>query len=316
METAPQSKNVSVLVPLDGSILAEHAIPYGRALAGPEGQVVFLEVIPEPEPIRGLLGDLIVNAEEAGEMYEEETITRLSETADRWKPVAGEVQIETRQGAPVEQILKFAQEQSCTYIVMASHGKGALKRLAFGSVADEIARTSPIPVLMIHTGGEEPTIEAVSIKRLILPLDGSELAKAAIPVAIDVGTRLKAPAVVVQAITPEVIATTYPGTESYYAADVYDELITQQENAAKAEMAQEAETLTKAGVDATPLVLIGSIGEAIESIIQDGDIIIMTSHGRTGIKRFVLGSVAERLIRSGVAPVLLVPAPGRSEANS
>ena len=85
METAPQSKNVSVLVPLDGSFLAEHAIPYARALAGPEGQVVFLEVIPEPEPIRGLLGDLIVNAEEAGEMYEEETITRLSETADRWK---------------------------------------------------------------------------------------------------------------------------------------------------------------------------------------------------------------------------------------
>jgi nucleotide-binding universal stress UspA family protein len=315
METAPQSNSVSVLVPLDGSYLAEHAIPYGRALAGQEGQVVFLEVMPEPEPIRGLLGDLIVNAEEAGKMYEEESITRLSDTAERWKQVAGEVQIETRQGAPTEQILKFAQEQNCDYIVMASHGKGALHRLAFGSVADEVARTSPTPVLMIHTGGEEPTIEAVSIKRLILPMDGSELAKAAIPVAIDIGKRLKAPAVVVQAITPDVVATTYPGTEAYYAADVYDELITQQENAAKAEMAQEAETLTKAGVDATASVLIGSVGEAIESVTAPGDIIIMTSHGRTGIKRFVLGSVAERLIRSGVAPVLLVPAPGRSEAN-
>ena len=195
---------------------------------------------------------------------------------------------------------------------MASHGKGAIKRLAFGSVADEIARTSPIPVLVIHTGGEEPTIEAVAIKRLLLPLDGSELAKAAIPVAIDVGTRLKTPAVVVQAITPEVIATTYPGSESYYAADVYDDLLTQQRTA-KTEMAQEAETLTKAGVEAMALALIGSIGEAIESIIQDGDIILMTSHGRTGIRRFVLGSVAERSVLR-VAPVLLVPAPGRSES--
>jgi nucleotide-binding universal stress UspA family protein len=316
METAPLPTKGSVLVPLDGSYLAEHAIPYGRALAGPKGKVTFLEAIPEPEAIRGLMGNLIVDEEDAGKMYVDETMTRLSETAGRWKPVAGEVQLEVRHGASVEQILTFAREQGCAYIVMASHGKGALKRLAFGSVADEIARTSPIPVLMIHTGGEEPKIEGVSIKRLILPLDGSELAKAAIPVAIDIGTRLKVPAVTVQAITPEVIATTYPGTESYYAADVYDELITQQENAANAEMAQEAKTLTKAGVDATPLVLIGSIGEAIESTTKPGDLIIMTSHGRTGFKRFVLGSVAERLIRSGVAPVLLVPAPGRTEVSS
>jgi nucleotide-binding universal stress UspA family protein len=316
METAPHSTKGAVLVPLDGSYLAEHAIPYGRALAGPEGQLIFLEVIPEPEPIRGLMGNLIVNEEDAGEMYVNETISRLSETADRWKPVAGEVQLEVRNGAAVEQILTFAQEQGCAYIAMATHGHGALKRLAFGNVADEIARTSPIPVLMIHTGGEEPKIEGVSIKRLILPLDGSELAKAAIPVAIDIGKRLKASAIVIQAVTPEVIATTYPGTEAYYAADVYDELISQQENAAKAELTPEAETLTKAGVEASVVVLIGSVGEAIESTAEPGDLIIMTSHGRTGIKRFVLGSVAERLIRSGVAPVLLVPAPGRTEASS
>jgi len=316
METAPDSTKGSVLVPLDGSYLAEHAIPYGRALAGPKGRVTFLEVIPEPEAIRGLMGNLIVNEEEAGKMYVVETMTRLSETAERWKPVAGEVQLEVRHGASVEQILTFAREQGCAYVVMASHGKGALKRLAFGSVADEIARTSPIPVLMIHTGGEEPAIEGVSIKRLLLPLDGSELAKAAIPVAIEIGKRLNAPAVLIQAVTPEVIATTYPGTEAYYAADVYDELISQQENAAKAELTPEAETLSKAGVEATVVVLIGSVGEAIESTTEPGDLIIMTSHGRTGIKRFVLGSVAERLIRSGVAPVLLVPAPGRTEASA
>jgi nucleotide-binding universal stress UspA family protein len=314
MDTPSQSSEISVLIPLDGSPLAEHAIPFGRALAGPGGTVVFLEVMPEPEPIRGLLGDLIVNAEEAGEMLEEETITRLDETAGRWEAVAGDVQLETRQGAPAEQMLKFAQEQDCRYIAMASHGKGALQRLAFGSVADQVARTSPIPVLMIHTEGKKPAIEAISIKRLILPMDGSELAKAAIPVAIDIGKRLKTPALVMQAVTPEVIATTYPGTESYYAADIYDELITQQENTAKDELAPATEKLTKAGVEATAQVLIGSVGEAIESVVQLGDIIIMTSHGRTGIKRFVLGSVAERLIRSGVAPVLLVPAPGRSEA--
>jgi nucleotide-binding universal stress UspA family protein len=314
MDTPSQSLSTSVLVPLDGSHLAEHAIPYGRALAGPSGKVIFLEVIPRAEAIRGPMGDLIVNEEEAGEMYVDETNTRLSETSDRWKPVAGEVQIKVRHGATTEQILKFAQEQGCAYIVMASHGKGALKRLAFGSVADEVARTSPVPVLMIHTDGKEAAIEAVSISRLILPMDGSELAKAAVPVAIDIGTRLKTPAHVMQAVTPEVIATTYPGTEAYYAADIYDELITQQENTAKDELAPEADKLTKAGVEATTQVLIGSVGEAIESLVQPGDIIIMTSHGRTGIKRFVLGSVAERLIRSGVAPVLLVPAPGRSEA--
>jgi nucleotide-binding universal stress UspA family protein len=314
MESPAQSKNVSILVPLDGSYLAEHAIPYGRAIAGPEGRLIFLEVLPAPEPIRGPLGDQIVDAEQAGDMLVDEANTRLSETTNRWRPVSGEVEVETRHGSPIDQILKFAKDQGSAYIVMASHGKGALRRLAFGSVADEIARNSPIPVLLIHTGGEEPAIEAVTIKRLILPMDGSELSQAAIPVAIDVGSRLKSPAIVLQAVTPEVIATTYPGTEAYYASDVYDELITQQENAAKEEMAQESAKLTKVGIEATPMVLVGSIVEAIQRVVEPGDIIIMTSHGRTGIRRFVLGSVAERLTRSGVAPVLLVPAPGRNEA--
>jgi nucleotide-binding universal stress UspA family protein len=314
METTPQDANVSVLVPLDGSHLAEHAIPLGRALAGPEGEVAFLEVLPTPEPIRGLLGDLVVSAEDAGEMYEEEARTRLTDAAERWKSVVGQVSVETRTGEPVDQILSFATEKGFSYIAMASHGKGALERLAFGSVADEISRTSPIPVLMIHPKGEAPAITPATIKRLIVPLDGSELAKAALPVVIDIAKRLKVPVITMQAITPEILATAYPATEGYYAADIYDELISQQEEQGKAEMEQEAERLKQAGIEATPMVLVGSAVDAVERIAEPGDIIVMTSHGRTGIRRFVLGSVAERLIRSGPAPVLLVPAPGRSEA--
>jgi nucleotide-binding universal stress UspA family protein len=314
METPAQSTNVSVLAPLDGSYLAEHAIPYGKAVAGPRGRLILLEVVHGPEPIRGLLGDTIVDAQHAGEVFDIEARTRLADAAERWKPVVGEVQIETRQGNPTAQIIAFAEEQHCNYIAMASHGKGALHRLAFGSVTDEVARTSPVPVLIVHPKSEKPTIEAKVIKRMILPMDGSKLAEAALPVAIDLGKRLNLPAVVVRAITPEAIATMYPGTEAFYAADVYDDIITQQEKEAKAEVEAEAAKLVQAGVEAKPRVLIGSAVDAIENIVEPGDIVVMTSHGRTGIKRLVLGSVAEQLIRSAIAPVVLVPAPGRKEA--
>jgi nucleotide-binding universal stress UspA family protein len=307
----PQAK---VLVTFDGSPIAEQAIPYGRAIAGSDGQVIILEVLPEAEPMRGLLGDTIASAEEVSEIFDTETSSELTALRDSWKPVVGDLHTQTIVGDPKEQIVKFAVENGIRYIVMASRGHGAVRRLVFGSVADAVARSSPLPVLVVHPKEDKAEPKTLTFSRLIVPLDGSELARAALPVAAELGKRLGLSVLLLHAIDPNFIASAYPGTEAYYTAELYDQLISEQEDLAQKDLVEVAAYLKQANVEASWVVMNGGPIDSIEQQVKEGDLIVMTSHGRSGLKRWVMGSTAERLIRTGPVPVLLVPAPGRDEA--
>jgi nucleotide-binding universal stress UspA family protein len=304
-----------VLVPFDGSLFAEHAIPYGRAVAGKEGQIIVLEVLPEPEPMRGLLGDTVASAEEVTEIFDTETRARMASLLEKWKPIVGDFDTKAATGDPKEQIVKYAVDHACDYIVVASRGKGAMRRFFFGSVADAVARTSPLPVLIFRPDDEKFEPVAATATRLIVPLDGSDLARAALSVVADLANHLGVPALLLHALDMNVVASAYQGSEVYYSAELYDDMINEQKSAAEAELGSAAEELKKSGVETSWIIINGGAVPAIEQQLQYGDIIVMTSHGRSGIKRWVMGSVAERLVRTGPVPVMLVPAPGREEAE-
>ncbi|MFL5758272.1 MAG: universal stress protein [Thermomicrobiales bacterium] len=308
------SNDAKVLVPLDGSTNAEQAIPYGRAIAGKSGQVTLLKVLPKAEATRGLLGETAAAAWEVDETPNTELRTEMSETTAQSK-LAAELHTATATGDPKAQIVKFAQDNGYDYIVMASRGRGAVGRFIYGSVADAVARTTPVPVLIVHPKENESRGDTVAIDRLVVPLDGSDLARAALPVATELGRRLKLPTLLVHAIDPNFVATANPGTEAYYTADVYDQLVGELEDSAQKDLVAAAATLNEAGVEASWVVVNGGAIDSIEQRLKDGDVIIMTSHGRSGLKRWVMGSVSERLVRTGPAPVMLVPAPGRDEAE-
>src|SRR5262249_52715941 len=135
MSSAPTLNRL--LVPLDGSEFAEQAIPYAAAIAGSSGRLILLRVLPGAEPARDLLGTMAVAENETRDPAAHEARTALEATAAKWSVILTSTPgLEVASGDPASQISRTAERLECDLIVSASHGRGAVKRLAFGSVAD------------------------------------------------------------------------------------------------------------------------------------------------------------------------------------
>jgi nucleotide-binding universal stress UspA family protein len=311
-----QAQADTVLVPLDGSALAEQVLPYARALAGPGGEVVLLQVVPDPEPIRGLLGNIVAGPDEVLDRYKEAARSYLAGAAKH----LGEG-VTTRSvvvaGYAEEQIVAVATAQNIGLIALASHGRGAVGRWVFGSVADKVARTSPVPVLIVHPRHEEEAPAPVAIARLVVPLDGSDLAEAALPVAAAYARRLRVPVHLLRAVDMAALLPPLspgPVPEFPVTPDLYDQIYGDVQAEAERSLAGAAAQLEQAGATVTKRVLVGPVVPSIADAAEPGDLLILTSHGRGGVERWLLGSVAERLIRTSPTPVILVPAAPRTAA--
>lgn len=305
-----------IVVPLDGSPMAEQAIAYAAAIAGTTGEIIFLHVVPEPEPLRSLFGGQIASAEEVLGMAKETGAALMTETVGRWQAalqVEPQIRIET--GDPAEAVLDVVNSTGATLLALASHGRGAAGRVAFGSVADRLARTSPVPVLITHpVADQEGEPKAAIINRLVVTLDGSETANEALPVADTIARETGASVLLVSAVNPSAVMLPSPVGASYYPEELYTEIAEDMNKAAKESLDQAAGDLS--GLDVSQTIIEGPAGAAVQSVIQPGDLVVMTSHGRSGFKRWLLGSVSEKLIRSGAAPVVLVPSKSRVAAHS
>jgi nucleotide-binding universal stress UspA family protein len=200
-------------------------------------------------------------------------------------------------------------------IAMASHGRGMTGRLAFGSVADRIARCSAVPVLIVRPGAEAPGEPAtIDIRRIVVPLDGSEVSTEALPVAVALARSTGAPVRLIQTVYPSAVLLRSSVGTSYYPREFLRDFANALTTSA-AETLQQAESdVTAERVSVTRVVAEGAPAAAIEPDIEDGDLIVMTSHGRSGLRRWLLSSVAEKQIRSGKVPVVLVPAKSRVDA--
>jgi nucleotide-binding universal stress UspA family protein len=142
--------------------------------------------------------------------------------------------------------------------------------------------------------------------RLVVPLDGSDFAEEALAHARELATRLDVPIQLVRSVDPAAMtgigATLGVGLD--YAA--VDELIDEEETDAKTYIDSTVATLTGEGFNTTGVVLRGTAAAAIISASQDGDLVVMASHGRSGVRRWFLGSVAEEVVRRSDVPVLLI----------
>jgi nucleotide-binding universal stress UspA family protein len=310
-----------VLVPLDGSLLAERAIPVAAALAGSEGAITFMHVVPDPEPLRGIFGSMLATSDDVLRMERETATVMIEEIARRWKGVLSqEPSIHVTPGDPAEMILRAVRDVGATMIAIASHGRGMAGRLAFGSVADRIARSSEVPVLIVHPDEEDESVQIeaqlAEIRRILVPLDGSETAAQALPVATDLAQSSGASVHLVQAVNPSAMLLPSPVGAAHYPAELYQEVADEMKTSAKETLSTAESDISSGGVDVTQVVVEGPAVAAIESEVKEGDLIVMTSHGRGGFRRWLLGSVSEKLIRSGAAPVVLVPSAERVAAGN
>jgi nucleotide-binding universal stress UspA family protein len=215
-------------------------------------------------------------------------------------------------GDPSEEILKAVAAQGADLVAMSTHGRGAIRRAIFGSVADRVSRASPVPVLLARF--EKRARVSADIRRLVVPLDGSDLAEGALPVTVELARRSHVPVHLVQAVNLDATLGSMggPGVPAVAASpEVNEDVAGDVQRAGEDYLKGVASRLEEQGVITTWAVHHGPPPAAIADACGTGDLIVLTSHGRGGVGRWLLGSVAEQLVREAPAPVVLVPAPDR-----
>jgi nucleotide-binding universal stress UspA family protein len=309
MNSEPSGGPRRILVPIDFSTASERAIGYACSLAQPGDEILLLHVIPGQDPDSSVVppparrDEIQQLARQAAEGACHDLVQRLkvpAEVALASETVAGEADREI----PLQAIVNDAD-----LIVMATHGRGAAGRLAFGSVADGVARNATVPVLLLRArpdaGKEHPAV----VKRVVVPLDGSEPAAQALPVAASLAKELDASIflISIQEINPAVLM---PSPIAMGA--IYDEYETYAEQELAQMLQAAAAPLQAAGITIEWGVYGGPVAPTIAGLVHEDDIVVMTSHGRSGLQRWLMGSVAEHLVRHAPAPVMVVPTTERA----
>ena len=289
----------TILVALDGSPAAESVLPFvttiGRAT---RARLILIAAVAEREGWRGGNGD---DDNLGARAY-------LDSIRERLAP-AIEAPIEARvvNAPPAQAILDAADETDADLIAMTMHGRTGLKDWLLGGTATKIVHASRRPVLVVRPKDRPGASEqAPALQTILVPLDASELSRSALPFAEDLAKALGASLVVMHAIVPTAIA--YPGAEP---VAIPQSVITDIEASAHAFVRGIVGELTARGLKAKPVVLTGPAAEAIvEAAEAEGaDLIVMSTHGRSGVQRLLLGSVAEPVVRRSPVPVTLVPPP-------
>jgi nucleotide-binding universal stress UspA family protein len=293
-----------IVVPVDGSALADQAIAYAATVARPGDEVTLLHVAPQPEPQQDRYGRPLPMTDDELERLDEQARGVAAHSAQLWKAVLPSPRIVMERGDPAEHIL--AAGSDADLIVMASHGRGALGRWRYGSVTDRIARSSNVPVMVIRPQDAYEAFGAAPIHRFVVPLDGSPLAATALPLASRLAKRMHKQLHLVRVTPGTMIPVASMGAP--VAESVIKEATVAAEHEAARSLEDVAAGLEREGIATTWDVEAGDAFERITAAAHPGDVIVLASHGRSGIRRWMLGSVAEKLVRIADAPVIVVRA--------
>jgi nucleotide-binding universal stress UspA family protein len=212
-------------------------------------------------------------------------------------------------GSAADQILHYVEENDADCIVMATHGRGGAFHWAFGSVARKVLTAASVPTLVVHAKEASPQpYAAAPFRRILVPLDGSECAEAVLPLVTELAKQCSA-TVTLARIVP------FPGGIYFaspyapmVAAETFDDAMAKDREGAKAWLWTVAERMRAAGIAVETVTQDGDAASRLLGLLdrQAFDLVVMATHGRTGIARFVMGSVAERMIEASETPVLLV----------
>ena len=297
-----------ILVPLDGSALAETILPHAMELARATGsRLVLLQAVPPPMPAAPMMGAIPPPAitDEVWETENAAARTYLAATAETLAARGVHVETILSNGDAATEIVDWAaQDPPNRRIAMATHGRSGLSRWVFGSVAEKVLHAAPVPLLLVRVPPDPgPPVAARPYQTLLIPLDGSALAERAlvqaVPLAQATGARLWLLTVVP---TPDMAALTefswVPPGEDAIRAPMTEYL------------AHTAQDLQVSGVPVHTELLSGHPAHGILRLADDvdADLIVMSTHGRGGLQRLWLGSVALKVVQSARHPVLLVRA--------
>ena len=306
----------SILVPLDGSTFGEHALPLALDLARKAKLTLHLVQVLLPPgsfaPETPLLADnvlakrLIEQQMAAQQNYLDGIERRLLEAG------APRVQTWLLDGDIPGMIRQQAETIGADLVVMTTHGRGRFARFWLGSVTDELVRTLPVPLLLLHPGDGPPDLDnPPSLKHILLPLDGSQLSEQIVEPALKIGALSDADYTLVRVVRPAVPAIF--AVEGQTFGEMAEDLIkhADDEFARRRTDAEDYLNRVAAPLRERDLIVLTRV-EVDESptsaILRDAksvNLVALATHGRKGLKRLFLGSVADKLIRGSPVPILV-----------
>jgi nucleotide-binding universal stress UspA family protein len=210
------------------------------------------------------------------------------------------------EGPAAQMILDASRDEGATMIAMTTHGRAGVARWVMGSVAEKVARASGVPLLLVRSFRRNPhgDLEPISpeefpFRRILVPVDGSPTSMSVIAPAGKFAQLFGSEILLLHVRPPDLLSLEAGLPPPPISAD-------KDETTAKA-----AERFGQAGLKTTRITVDGEPASEIvdQSAARGVDLIAMASHGRSGLSRWALGSVAERVLRSTTLPLLVVPTP-------
>jgi len=316
-----------IVVPLDGSELAEGVLPHVAELIRGRGSRVYLL---SASPLAKRLLPAIVGVQSASAIIPEdlqgvmrELMEYLRTAAKTLETATSDVWIGVRFGRPADEILAFADEVGADLIAMSTHGRSGISRWVFGSVADRVLRGATSPVLLVRARSRDTAtapLPRTPYQNILVPLDGSELAEQVLPYmkalirpgpvsTPEKGLRGTCRIFLVSVLTTGLgdrtvtLLTSYPpgmqlATTALHHAEVQLRAYLRSVAAALHEQGAVVHTAIRQGSPADEILAYAAEVEA--------DLIGMTTHGFSGMSRWVYGNVAGKVLQGAHSPVLLV----------
>jgi nucleotide-binding universal stress UspA family protein len=298
-----------IVVPLDGSTAAECALPLVRALARRLALAVDLlsvvdlrEIARDVSAAEGLFLDRLA---EDDSRHSADYLGKIAKTLG-----AAAVTTRCERGIAAETIIETAAADKNSLIVMATHGRSGLNRFLLGSVAEKVLRGSSNPVLLVKASEPVATQGEAPLTSVIVPLDGSELAEGVLPTVTELALKLDLEVFLVRAYAIPYGA--YSAGEGFYDPVHLDAFLQMLKQETFDYLENKVAELKRKGLKVSYVAKEGLSADEIIKFAREtpANLVAMSSHGRSGIKRWVLGSVTETVVRHSGDPVLISRAAG------
>jgi nucleotide-binding universal stress UspA family protein len=297
-----------ILVTLDGSDFGEYALPFARAIAEKTGGSVNLSHVNCCDQPTDLLQNTPfqyegVSMEAYLEKHAEAQWKYLKERENEMRSALPETQVDSSllEGFVTEALERQAREIGAKLVIMTTHGRTGVSRAWLGSVADSLVRNSNFPLLVIRCLEDGESFPAPRFDHILVPLDGSQVGEKILEPTVELGKAMGSRLTLLHVVSPYV-------TVGARVSPLPAGHLKQRVAKAEAYLAGVAERLAQDGIEAEPkLESHFAPARAILNVAEeeDVDLIAIATHGYTGVKRALLGSVTDKVLRAAKWPLLL-----------
>ena len=296
-----------ILVPLDGSALAECVLPHVEAMAtNNKAKVTFLYII-QPLDVPLTKPDFKARIESEAKAAASDYLEKLINKQQYKEAATGKVIL----GKVAENIVDYATKNKMDLIIMATHGRSGVSRWVSGSMAEKVLHAAKVPIWLIRAGAPKTVYKKGRKITMLVPLDGSALAEKVLSHVNKLAKHFGPESVNLTLLRSCELffpPYTYPPPTPLNWEEYLEYETKRCKDICQDYLSKIEETLKKEGLNVNLEVPVATPADAIVEYANknDFDLIVMATHGRTGLSRWALGSVADKVLKAATTPIFLV----------